>query len=184
MMWRTCWFPVEWLVRMYLQSVQTKYLIVQNCQQFVQIWLETKLVSDWVSMKYNDLSDSCCQTATHSVESCKCDKPLSLVMTHDGWLLVSQIMIDVCLDDDEGSYCGLWTSTLGCHMDSLMDMSRLNEPKHYFNAGNNMSTTVMSEHSGGWSSAMRGEGSLLDFLRSAHLQLLSGIAPIKRPPLT
>ena len=43
-----------------------------------------------------------------------------------------------------------------------MDKSRLNELKteHYFDARNNMSTTVMSERSGGWSGLMRGEGSL------------------------
>ena len=74
------------------------------------------------------------------------------------WLLESQLTIDACRDDDKGSYCGFWTSTLVCHMDSLMDKSRLNE--HYFNSRNNMSTTVMSERSGGWSGLMRGEGSL------------------------
>ena len=67
-------------------------------------------------------------------------------------------MIEACRYDDKGSYRGLWTSNLGCHMDSLMDKSRLNE--HYFNSRNNMSTTVMSERSGGWSGLMRGEGSL------------------------
>ena len=47
-------------------------------------------------------------------------------------------MIDACRDNDKGSYGGFWTSTLGCHMDSLMDKSGLNEPKteHYFRARN------------------------------------------------
>ena len=72
-------------------------------------------------------------------------------------------MIEACRDDDKGSYRGFWTSTLGCHMDSLMDRSRLNEPKteHYFNSRNNMSTTVMSERSAcARGPTMRGEGSL------------------------
>ena len=71
-------------------------------------------------------------------------KPLSLKMVLDDdesiykcvFLWSKTLIIGVPTNGakDEGSHHGFWTSTLGRHMDSLMDKSRLNEleKEHYY----------------------------------------------------